>query len=59
MDDFTKLDPEERSIHILGGDGDAEDMQAVIVEKDLWVRSTLKGPEVPLTSYCSVGIPAD
>ncbi len=25
MDDFTKLDPEDRSIHILGGDGDAEE----------------------------------
>ena len=26
MDDFTKLDPEDRSIHILGGDGDAEEL---------------------------------
>jgi hypothetical protein len=41
------------------GTATPKNLQAVIVEKDIGVRSTLKGPEVPLTSYCSVGILAD
>jgi hypothetical protein len=43
----------------LEGTATPKNMQAVIVEKDLWVPSTFKGPDVPLTSYCSAGIPAD